>query len=202
MSSLVSNLLRGMVVQTDKESWTGKYIYSDFYYEAVRDEVFWRSPTSDTSYYRQMEDSGHVIHYDMLGLAAICQNSTLNEMAKIPILGIAAGVIRSALSVIHILAHLFVAFAKRERGHVYHALKGGCEFIRGIIESLPIIGRIFSYIYCKKISYFFSSTMREFKTHSWWILKIYNPNKPDLLDRYANNWQYFRNTRPNAFIIA
>jgi hypothetical protein len=142
MSSFVNNLLRGFVVQTDKKSWTGKYIYSDFYYnyDGIDDTVLFQD-----TYYRHLDDLGFVDQFPWMGTFAICQSSTLNSMAKVPILGMAAGVIRSALSVIHILGHLLAAFAKQEKGHVYHALKGGCEFIRGIIESIPIIGRIFSY---------------------------------------------------------
>ncbi len=169
----VSDLLGGVVVESRTKSWTGDHlIYSD---KTYNDGV--------------------------PGFTAMHFQPLLNEFARIYVIGIAAGVTRMALSTIHTVGHLFAGVVTFDKGHLWHAAKGGCEFSRGFIESIPIAGRIFA------IKYYDSGL--------WWIIKIYNPDAPDSLDRhthtgcwspsledYTNCWSQFKKSRPSAYIIA
>jgi hypothetical protein len=112
----------------------------------------------------------------------------LNEGAKIPVIGIAAGITRMALATIHTLGHLFVAVVKLDKGHLYHAAKGGCEFLRGFIEAIPFAGRSFARYY--------------YEHGYWWIIKIYNPDFPDSLDRHENLWSGLKKGRPTGYVMA
>ena len=103
-------------------------------------------------------------------------------------IGIAAGITRMVLSVIHIIGHLLMACITWDKGHCYHAAKGGCEFLRGLIESIPFAGRAFARIY--------------FNHGIWWMIKIYNPDEPDSLDTQTNEWAELKQNRPTGYIIA
>lgn len=110
------------------------------------------------------------------------KDTVLNALTPFPIIGIAAGVTRVALAIIHIIGHLLAALFLLKKGHLYHAAKGVCEIFRGVIETIPLVGRLFSLCYvCPCVG----------STRSWWMIKIYNPQAPDGLDRYMNNWQGF-----------
>lgn len=161
---LVSDLLRGIVVETRAESYTGSLFYSDkIIYSDYSDKDNWQQRQFITQPF-------------------------LNELSKIWVIGIAAGVIRMALAAIHIVGHLFAALFTLDKGHLYHAAKGGCEFLRGFIESLPFIGRMFAQGYVQN--------------GIWWMIKIYNPDKPDSLDLEQDRWQDFRSFRPTGYILA
>lgn len=103
------------------------------------------------------------------------QTTTLNELSKKPVIGILAGITRVAFAIIHSAIHLVQALFTQEKGHLYHAAKGGCEIVRGLIDSIPILGR---FIAANKYS-----PISGYATGNWTIMKIYNPAKPDLLDR-------------------
>jgi hypothetical protein len=75
---------------------------------------------------------------------------------------------------------LLAALFTFEKGHLYHAAKGSCEFLRELIESLPFIGRKFA---CYCVIY-----------GDWWIIKIYNPNKP--------GWEGVKPSLPTGYVIA
>lgn len=114
------------------------------------------------------------------------KNSMLNHLSQVPFIGILAGVMRIALGIIHSIGHLFAYLLSLNKGHLYHVAKGGCEILRGGIESIPLIGRIFSWLYI-----FPSRNAR-----CWWMIKLYNPNSPDGLDRFMRNWaswQFYNN---------
>lgn len=111
----------------------------------------------------------------------------LNQLSTINIIGIAAGIIRMALAIIHCIGHLFATILTFNKGHLFHVAKGGCEFLRGFIEAIPFIGRIFANVY--------------YHHGEWWIIKIYNPMRPDTLDEYANNWDSFKENRPSAYFV-
>lgn len=149
MANFTLGLLHGMVWETDVESFTGKYLYSDF----------------------------------ATGKAE--KDCTLNTLVKIPFVGIAAGVARVALGIIHTVGHLLGALFTFKKGHLFHASKGACEILRGVIESLPIIGRIFANTY-NFVPFYDPDGVR-----TWWMIKIYNPNKPDGLDQWMDNWSTF-----------
>ncbi|NGX60531.1 MAG: hypothetical protein KR126chlam3_01707 [Chlamydiae bacterium] len=112
----------------------------------------------------------------------------LNELSRVFIIGIAAGITRMALAVIHCVGHLFMAVVTLSKGHSFHVAKGGCEFLRGLIEAIPFAGRKFANLY--------------FEHGEWWIIKIYNPDDPDSLDRYADHWKGLRKNRPTAYVQA
>ncbi len=148
MASFVHKLLHGMVWETNVESFTGEYLYSDF----------------------------------AVGKGE--KDTTLNSLTQVPVVGIVAGVARVALGVIHTIGHLLAALFTLKKGHLFHAAKGACEILRGIIESIPIIGRIFANL-CN------ASYDADEGNRSWWIIKIYNPEKPDGLDQWMDNWEDF-----------
>lgn len=128
--------------------------------------------------------------------ACIEKIGILNRLTTYPIIGIAAGVSRCALAIIHIVGHLFAALLFKDKGHLAHAIKGCFEFCRGIIEALPIVGRIFSiamnptgslpsYLFhgcpgCRGIE----------ECYSFFLIKISNPNKIDNIDRALINRGY------------
>ena len=114
------------------------------------------------------------------------KDSLLNKCAKIPFVGIVAGIARMALGILHTLGHLFAALVTLNKGHLYHAAKGACEILRGGIEALPIIGRIFANTYNSQ-----GTPWEEDGVRSWWMIKIYNPEKPDGLDKWMRNWACF-----------
>lgn len=111
--------------------------------------------------------------------------STLNELTTIIVIGIAAGIARMALAIIHSIGHLFAALITWNKGHLIHAAKGGCEFLRGFIEAIPFLGRVFSLYYNSK--------------GYWWMIKIYNPNHPDSLDKWTDNWKTLKENRPTGY---
>lgn len=121
------------------------------------------------------------------------KNSALNTCAKIPFLGIVAGICRVALGIIHTLAHLLAALITQDKGHLFHAAKGCCEILRGLIEALPIIGRIFANLY--NSTPLWDPNGRG--TRCWWMIKIYNPGQPDGLDIWMDHWKTF----PPVFYI-
>jgi hypothetical protein len=157
MTNTILGLLHGVVVETDVESLTGKYLYSDF-----------------------ATGKGK-------------KDSTLNTLTKIPFVGIIAGVARVGLGIIHTIGHLFAALFTLQKGHLFHASKGTCEILRGIIETVPIIGRIFANFYNSTPVY---DPYGE-GGRAWWMIKIYNPKNPDGLDKWMNNWYGF----PRCFYV-
>jgi hypothetical protein len=157
----ISDLARGIVVETRTKSWLGDCFYSD---------------------------KIHYSHLHPMEWESIKIQPYLNELARIPVIGMVAGITRMALAIIHTIGHLLAALVTFDKGHCYHAAKGSCEFLRGFIEALPIAGRLFAKYY--------------YEAGDWWMIKIYNPDDTDTLDRYANLWQYFKQNRPTAYIIA
>ncbi len=112
----------------------------------------------------------------------------LNDMSKISVVGIFAGITRVALAAIHTVGHLFAALFTFNQGHLYHAAKGGCEMLKGTIEAIPFVGRKFA---------------RAYTEHGlWWIIKIYNPENPDSLDLNQGLWKNFKQERPNGYVFA
>lgn len=154
-----------VILTTTRESITGPFLYSDYYGEEIFDR----------------------------GQKNIYQTTFLNEFACLPVVGRLAGLIRMALAVIHIIGHCFAMLGTLDKGHLFHAAKGACEFARGAIEIIPIIGFIFSMnttsIYpldFRSICYYDCDLDRDPKTTGFFFLiKIYNPRHADLVDRYC-----------------
>lgn len=114
----MNNIIKPLIVcETSIKSYTGEYLYSDSWVEWSARDLKGRDLT------------------------------WLNESARYLGLGILAGIARIALGVIHTFGHLILAALTREKGHLFHAAKGGCEIFRGLIEAIPIIGRIFVHYY-------------------------------------------------------
>jgi hypothetical protein len=137
-----------VVVETTIESWTGPFLYSDYSTE-----------NGQADYPR-----------------FYAQDSLLNKAVRLPFVGIFAGITRVALGIIHSFGHLIAASLTFKKGHLFHALKGGCETVRGLIEFLPIIGRLFAY----SMSTF--SLEEDGEGRRWWMMKIFNPRKIDGID--------------------
>lgn len=129
-------------------------------------------------------DKMHETHW----LNSVPPQPALNEFAMIPVVGIAAGIVRMAFAIIHIVGHLFAALFTLNKGHCFHAAKGGCEFLRGFIEAIPFAGRMFAQQY--------------YRHGEWWIIKIYNPDSPDTLDIYTDHWRHLKQTRPSGYVTA
>jgi hypothetical protein len=121
------------------------------------------------------------------------KNTLLNTCTRIPFLGILAGLTRVALGIIHSIGHLCAAVYTQKKGHLFHAAKGASEILRGLIEAIPLIGRIFANVYNARPIY----DPDGLGGRSWWMIKIYNPNQPDGLDDWMDNWQDF----PQAFYV-
>lgn len=168
-------ILSGIVVETTTSSWTGRYLYSDFCFEGS--------------------------HVRRSNVGEVVLDSTLNEFSRVPFIGILAGVARITLAVIHIFIHLSCAIFTLDKGHLYHAGKGVCEGIRGIVEASPIIGRVFANVYSSEPPGW-TVQHHEGYTYSWWMVKIYNPQQPDALDKAAGLWNELKLARPNAYVFA
>ena len=156
--SSVSDLLKGVVVETRTQSLTGPLFYSDTTFPGADEFV--------------------TIHFQ----------HPLNELSTWYVVGIAAGVARMGLATIHMLGHSFAALVTFDKGHCYHVAKGACEFLRGSIEAIPVIGRLFARIY--------------YNDGLWWMIKIYNPDAPDSLDLHASRWSHFKQARPTGYVTA
>lgn len=156
-----SHLLRGIVVETNAESLTGSLLYSDY------------------------ADRGTQMNSHIPENAS--KDSVLNKATRIPVVGIVAGVARVALGAIHAVGHLFAALITQNKGHLWHAAKGGCEMLRGIIEAIPVVGRIFA-------NTFSAPDRCGSPDRSCWMIKMYNPEKPDGLDSFMHNWKTFPST--------
>ena len=116
-------------------------------------------------------DTGHNDHATM-----DVQYSVLDYLARVPIIGVVAGIIRIALAALHILNHTLALIFTLDSRHCIHLAKGGCEFLKGLIQSIPIVGHLFTRSWIENDG-------------EWWIIKIYNPDMPDSLDEHANLWQ-------------
>lgn len=160
------DLLAGIVVQTRTPTILGDLFYSDRIFLA------------------HAYDEGGLDHAKPIYRS----ETVLNSWAKIPILGRLAGITRMALAVIHTVGHLLCAVFTLSKGHCFHAAKGACEFLRGAIETIPIVGLFFADIYSE--------------TGLWWMIKIYNPAQPDTLDREMGLWQGFRQARQTGYVFA
>lgn len=114
------------------------------------------------------------------------KDTQLNQLVRIPFIGIVAGLARIALGIIHTVGHLVGALLTFKKGHLFHAAKGSCEILRGVIETIPVIGRIFAYSFSSTAEFDFGHGGR-----SWWMIKIYNPQKPDGLDQFMNWWKEY-----------
>ena len=115
------------------------------------------------------------------------KNPVLNKIAKIPLIGVLGGLARVVLGIVHTCGHLGAAAFTVKRGHLFHAAKGSCELLRGVIEALPVIGRLFAYLYCSAPLFDHTGQGR----CSWWIIKIYNPRHPDGVDIWMEYWKEY-----------
>ncbi len=162
----------GFVVATEVESFTGPYLYSDYAFSEF-----------DTASYPALHNVLRGFDWKM----GVEHTTKLNELSTVPFIGILAAIARVAFACIHIAIHSAQALIFQEKGHLYHAAKGVCEIYRGLVDAIPVIGRIYSM--CK-----YSHTGPEYSTH-WTIMKIYNPSKPDLVDELNGLWR-IPNTAP------
>lgn len=125
----------------------------------------------------------------------------LNKVSRTFIAGILGGIARLAIGIIHTIGHLFAAIFTRQKGHLFHAAKGASEMLRGLIEAIPVGGRIFASVYNPSGCGRNTVDPDVEKGRTWWIIKIHNPLAPDNFDRYMNNWipQYHANGQQLPF---
>lgn len=168
-------MCKKIVVETDVTSRTGKYLYSDMYFEAGK--------FKDIKMNLEIEKKSKT-HY----------HGILNKLVRYPVIGIVAAICRLALSIIHIFGHLMAAAVTHKKGHLYHATKGFLEMQRAIIESIPVIGRIFAFLYSYEPGptngYYINERLHSYEINGdyWWLMKIYNPKTPDPIDSHNNLW--------------
>jgi len=154
-------------LRTECTSLTGKVLYSDCFRQHVGQLG---GPDKNTLPY---------------------QKPFLNRWASIPVIGSLAGITRMILAIIHIIGHLISAAIFRDRGHLFHAVKGCAEFLRGFFEAIPIAGNIFVWLHdphdglCHECYNFNDEYFRGVVTHySFFIIKITNLSAPDHIDRH------------------
>lgn len=139
-----------MILRTNCDAWTGNIIYSD------------------SSFYTG----------DHWGEISEERRPALNHLAAVPVVGILAGGIRIALAIIHILGHSLAALVLWDRGHLPHVIKGGAELVRGVIEVIPVIGRLFSWVYDAQEPWIgHNCGMHNEWQHTFFLVKIYVPSK-------------------------
>jgi hypothetical protein len=107
-------------------------------------------------------------------------------LAVIPVIGTAVGIIKIAFAALHMLSHSSALVFTLDRRHFAHLAKGLCELSKAIIQSIPIIGNIFAYLWIGRLN------------GKWWMIKIYNPKSPDSLDIHANYWKSLRQQSSNC----
>lgn len=143
------------VFQTTCSSITGKVLYSDTYVSRYFEE--------DT-----IEDI-----------------PLLNRVTAIPVIGHLGALLRIVLSILHMIGHSLAAVIFRDSGHLAHVAKGGAELLRGIIEFIPIGGRIFVWGYdTRDCSTGLVPQYFKVEVGRYFLIKIYNPNEPDRVDQY------------------
>ena len=150
--------------ETSCRSYTGSLLYSDTYgvyagNRGIEAEMFisppWDSPQTeptrvdkvfiDCSKSKSERDLQHSLNLENKPEVRynFTKKSFLNKCAAIPIVGILAGITRVVLAIIHIIGHLLASLIYWKKDHLYHVAKGGAELLRGVIEMIPVIGRVF-----------------------------------------------------------
>jgi hypothetical protein len=114
-------------------------------------------------------------------------NSLIDLAAAVPILNIFAGITRIVLASLHIIVQSLALVFTFDRRYIVHIAKGGCEILKGLIQATPFVGHKFTRFW--------------FDNGYWWMIKIYNPDKPDYFDEDQNYWKDFRISRPTAYFV-
>lgn len=96
----------------------------------------------------------------------------LSKAAVIPFIGTIAGIIRCTLALFHTIGHLFAALVTFNQGHLMHAVKGGAELIRGMIEAIPAIGTLFAVAIDAHTHKYPPLADAHFHRHSYFLVKI------------------------------
>jgi hypothetical protein len=161
------------ILKTNCGSLTGNLLYSDTYAKT-----------------KGLYDSGPSIYV----------MPTLNTLAAIPLLGPLAGILRVALAIIHMIGHTVAALIFWNTGHFCHVAKGGTELLRGVIEMIPIVGRLFAWFYDARAPLIPTSQSSTKYSYSWFILKISNPFLCDEIDRYLMDQGMLSNRHSNQII--
>lgn len=147
-----------LFLKSRRESLTGKLLYSDTYIQF---------PKADSQEKMKM------------------QMPLLNKLAAMPFIGHFSGIFRSLFAVVHIAVHLVLALFYWEREHLAHVVKGCAEFVRGIIETLPFVGRLFAWTYgppAFPLKFLNSKRAKSEEEARCFLVKITNPDKLDKLD--------------------
>jgi hypothetical protein len=149
-----------MFLETKCKSYTGQIIYSDCY----------------------REERG-----TLASEGVVQQIPYLNQLAGVPFIGCLAGLTRMVISIIHCLGHLILAAIYRDKGHLYHAAKGAAEALRGLIEAIPLVGRIFVWAHdpsgMRKAFMLCGGHAPSPVQRSFFLIQITDPSSRDLIDR-------------------
>jgi len=108
-----------LILQTNITSYSGNFIYSD------------RSWSIDPK--PKTTDFELKVH----------KTTLLNQVACMPCFSLFSSIVRIVAAVFHTLAHLTLAAIYRNKEHCYHALKGCCTILEGLIEMTPIAGLVY-----------------------------------------------------------
>lgn len=111
------------------------------------------------------------------------ETPALNAFAQVPIIGMLSGWARCLLALVHITIHLISALFTGRMGHLAHAAKGVAEFLRGLLEATPFIGRFFSNLYNGRILTPTHTCASDPYHCNFFLVKLYNPNEPDFIDK-------------------
>lgn len=122
--------------------------------------------------------TGNILYSDAHACDKQCEKSKmpiLNTLAEVPIFGRLIAIARIALSIIHVIGHITAALVYWNICHLYHVIKGLAEFLRGLIEIIPLIGMIFSLLYNRERA---GSNAAEDPGDICFLVKISPPKSP------------------------
>lgn len=131
------------------------------YFIGVVVETKVKSPTGSLLYSEETYEEGRCFH--------------LNQIARIPLIGVIGGVFRMVLAFFHTVGHCIARIVTGKVGHAYHARKGLAEFLRGLIEVISL------------------GTFGQFYTGSWWMITIHDPTDRGSFDNEFRELHYYVN---------
>ena len=188
-------------------SFTGRLLYSDYIWSSSSPdgfEILIRNRETGALVRKSLETGENASdgEYQKIRIfkKQVCKYPLLNRIAAIPFIGPIAGIMRIGLSVIHVIGHLFLSIWNKE--HIPHVIKGGFECLRGVIELIPVIGRIWTWhkdaliVDCAGQALFEKDHQRYYFEDSkslgiklvdsvrarYFLYKISNPNNMDHID--------------------
>jgi hypothetical protein len=108
----------------------------------------------------------------------------LNRWEQLFLIGSFAAITRITLSIIHMGLHAGAAALYRDKGHLYHVIKGGAECFRGCFAIIPVFGPLAIYAICTRGGTLQGpvNDLQPISRWSFFMVKIRNPDHPDPID--------------------